>query len=146
MTLLAIPTNGQTWLICGGRDFADAELFDTMMGQIVQMRGVPSRVVHGAAKGADMLANEWAWRLAIDTVGVAASWSLHGKAAGPIRNQRMLDEYRPHLVIAFPGGAGTADMVRRAFVAKERGASLDVAEIKPRLASLDSATPESGKD
>jgi len=43
-----------------------------------------------------------------------ANWRTHGKAAGPIRNQQMLDEGRPHLVVAFPGGTGTADMVRRA--------------------------------
>jgi hypothetical protein len=39
--------------------------------------------------------------------------SLAGPAAGPIRNQRMLD-WGPDLVVAFAGGKGTADMVRRA--------------------------------
>lgn len=34
--------------------------------------------------------------------------------AGPDRNQRMIDEGRPGLVIAFPGGDGTADMIHRA--------------------------------
>jgi len=43
-----------------------------------------------------------------------ADWETHGKAAGPIRNQRMLDEGRPDLVVAFPGGRGTSDMVARA--------------------------------
>jgi hypothetical protein len=43
-----------------------------------------------------------------------ADWNTHGRAAGPIRNQRMLDEVKPELVVAFPGGRGTADMVRRA--------------------------------
>jgi len=42
-----------------------------------------------------------------------ADWKL-GKKAGPLRNQRMIDEGRPDLVVAFPGGKGTADMVRRA--------------------------------
>ena len=37
-----------------------------------------------------------------------------GKRAGPLRNQRMLDEGKPDLVVAFPGGGGTKDMVRRA--------------------------------
>ena len=45
-----------------------------------------------------------------------ADWTKHGKAAGPIRNQKMLDEC-PDLVVAFPGGKGTADMVRRAMKA-----------------------------
>jgi hypothetical protein len=37
-----------------------------------------------------------------------------GKTAGPLRNQRMLDEGKPDLVVAFPGGGGTKDIVRRA--------------------------------
>ena len=37
-----------------------------------------------------------------------------GRSAGPIRNQAMLDEGRPDLVVAFPGHHGTADIVRRA--------------------------------
>lgn len=41
-----------------------------------------------------------------------AYWNLHGKAAGPIRNQLMLDKYDPDLVIAFPGETGTANMVK----------------------------------
>jgi hypothetical protein len=40
-----------------------------------------------------------------------------GRAAGPRRNQRMLEDFRPDLVVAFPGGRGTAYMVRRAGLA-----------------------------
>lgn len=36
------------------------------------------------------------------------------RSAGPKRNQRMLDKGKPDLVLAFPGGDGTADMVRKA--------------------------------
>ena len=43
-------------------------------------------------------------------VAVVADWSI-GRKVGPIRNQRMLDEHRPNLVVAFPGKRGTADMV-----------------------------------
>ena len=41
-------------------------------------------------------------------------WDEIGKKAGPLRNQRMLDEGKPDLVVAFPGSGGTKDMVRRA--------------------------------
>jgi hypothetical protein len=54
-----------------------------------------------------------------------ADWFSHGKAAGPIRNQEMLAMEAPALVVAFPGGRGTADMVRRA-----RKAGVDVLEVK----------------
>ena len=42
------------------------------------------------------------------------------RGAGPERNARMLAEGRPDLVVAFPGGTGTADMVRRAKAAGVR--------------------------
>ena len=116
--------NGQTWLICGGRKFHDETMFNNAMSDLVRLRGMPSRVVHGGAPGADSLAADWGWRHALDVVGVAAQWKAHGRAAGPMRNQRMLDIYKPSFVIAFPGGRGTADMVRRA-----REAKIDVAEI-----------------
>ena len=41
-------------------------------------------------------------------------WAKFGKRAGPMRNARMLAEFNPELVIAFPGGRGTADMIARA--------------------------------
>ncbi len=53
-----------------------------------------------------------------------ADWHEHGRAAGPIRNARMIAEGRPDLVIAFPGGRGTADMVSRA-----RKAGIEVREV-----------------
>ena len=36
------------------------------------------------------------------------------RMGGPLRNQRMLHEGKPDLVVVFPGGGGTKDMVRRA--------------------------------
>lgn len=61
-----------------------------------------------------------------------AQWSLHGRSAGPRRNQRMLDEGRPDLVLAFPGARGTADLVRRAQAAGVLVAHLD-SEVFPPL-------------
>jgi hypothetical protein len=70
-------------------------------------------LIHGAAPGADRLAAE-IWQPQGGTIeAYPADWKAHGKGAGPIRNQRMLDA-KPDIVIAFPGGSGTADMVRRA--------------------------------
>ena len=125
--ITVIPRNGETWLICGGRDFADNIMLRSALADIVSMRGCPDRVVHGGAKGADSLAGCWAKEKAVPVHKVEADWSTHGKAAGPIRNQKMLDDYQPDCVIAFPGGRGTQDMVRRAHAV----AGLDVIEIKP---------------
>jgi hypothetical protein len=50
----------------------------------------------------------------------SADWQKFGKAAGPIRNQQMLDEGKPDLVIAFhedlENSKGTQDMINRAKV------------------------------
>lgn len=54
-----------------------------------------------------------------------ADWEQCGRQAGPLRNARMLAEGRPDAVIAFPGGKGTADMVRKA-----RAAGLPVVEAR----------------
>lgn len=108
-----VPLNGQTWLICGGRDFADQEMFDNAMSDILTLRGCPSRIVEGGARGADKMAFAWATRMAIHVTEVRADWKAHGTAADPIRNQKMLDDHKPQVVIAFPGGRGTADMIRR---------------------------------
>ena len=121
--------NNETWLICGGRSFADQALFDSAMSDLLGMFGHPSKVIHGAATGADAMADVWANRLAVEVVGCPADWDKHGKRAGPIRNEEMLMKHRPKKVVAFPGGHGTADMVRRA---KLRRGEIDVIEIALR--------------
>jgi hypothetical protein len=80
-------------------------------------------VISGCAHGADTLGIEWAEARGIEVARFPADWNVHGRAAGPIRNQQMLDEGRPNLVVAFPGGRGTADMVRKA---REAGIELIV--------------------
>jgi hypothetical protein len=96
-------------LVCGGRDFKDA----AWMNEVLYPRRV-SMIIHGAARGADTLAGQWARRFNVPERYFPADWGLHGKAAGPIRNSAMLREGLPDIVIAFPGGRGTADMVRQA--------------------------------
>lgn len=98
--------------MCGGRDFSDAARLAYAL-EILHMHRTIAELIHGAAPGADMLADEWGrWR-GIKVTPVEAEWDRLKKAAGPIRNQRMLD-MKPDGVVAFPGGSGTADMVRRA--------------------------------
>ena len=99
-------------IVCGGRDYADA---GKVRAVIKDVAGLADRVtiVHGAARGADTLAGDIAafWGLTVEAH--PAEWDKHGKGAGPIRNQKMLDA-GADLVVAFPGGAGTSDMVGRA--------------------------------
>jgi hypothetical protein len=101
-------------LICGSRNWADSEyILDTLLHYH------PDVVIEGGAKGADLLAADVARKLGIEVVEFVAEWSKHGKAAGPIRNQRMLDEGHPDFVLAFHDdyehSKGTKDMITRSY-------------------------------
>jgi len=81
-------------------------------------------IINGKAKGVDSASSDWAIVNYAQLKEYPADWETHGKAAGFIRNQQMLDEGKPDLVIAFPGGSGTADMIRRA-----KKAGIEVREV-----------------
>jgi len=96
-------------LVCGGRTFDDAAMLDVALASVR-----PTHIITGGATGADRLAELWAAEHAVPSTVYPAEWDLHRRAAGPIRNRWMLYDGLPDLVLAFPGGRGTADMVRRA--------------------------------
>ena len=125
MVFDVIPTSDEKWIICGGRNFLAKDIFTSAMSDLIRLRGVPAKIIQGGANGADSMAREWAQKKAVDCCTVFADWEKHGKAAGPIRNQEMLDRHKPTLIVAFPGGRGTDDMIRRG-----RKSGIDVAEIK----------------
>jgi len=105
-------------LVCGGRQYRDKARVWAVLDEICNPGGDPLppavTIIHGGAWGADHWADSWAVHNWTNIEEYPADWGKHGRAAGPIRNQRMLEEGKPDLVVAFPGGRGTADMVRRA--------------------------------
>jgi hypothetical protein len=119
-----------TILICGGSDSDPAKVLQWLRLHFVPLHsyylpGTPARIVSGGAQGADYAAEVFAQERGIDLAVYKADWLAHGRAAGSIKNQRMLDEEKPDLVIAFPGGRGTADVKRRA-----REAGVPVYEVR----------------
>ena len=95
-------------LVCGGREYRNFEKICEVLD------GLPiDFLIHGAARGADELAALWARRRKIKAKGVPADWRRYGQAAGMMRNALMLEKYKPDLIVAFPGGAGTEDMCTR---------------------------------
>lgn len=98
-------------LVCGGRDFGDLRLLRETLDLVHVLFDV-SCVIAGRARGADTLAERWADLRGISVDAYPADWST-GRGAGHARNQRMLSEGKPDLVVAFAGGRGTADMIRR---------------------------------
>ena len=117
-------------LICGGRAYANREAVEIALSpyRYRPMGGsVPGEhvIIHGGAEGADTLADEWARKWVLRREIYRPDWKKHGKAAGPLRNSRMIAEGRPDICIAFPGGRGTEDMKRKA-----RAAGIEVIEVR----------------
>jgi len=96
------------------RRYARATLSTRSEGQVTGDYCGIGVVNEGNAPGADRIAGYWARRNKIDNLKFPADWDRHGNSAGPIRNGRMLAEGKPDLVLAFPGGEGTKNMVRQA--------------------------------
>lgn len=98
-------------VVCGDRDWQDEEAIRQRLGEL------PSGtvIIHGVARGADQLAGRVAQQLGFEVLEFPADWRVFGKAAGPIRNRKMLEEGKPDLVIAFhpdlPVSKGTRNMV-----------------------------------
>ena len=100
-------------LVCGGRCYDDAIRLGAVLDDYHRCCPI-TLLIHGDAKGADRLAGAWASKNQINMEVYPAKWNKHGLSAGPKRNQEMLDKGKPELVIAFPGGSGTANMVKLA--------------------------------
>lgn len=107
---------GRRVLICGGRSYTDrARVFRAL--DLAHAFTPIGAVIHGAAKGVDSFADEWAIYHGVTPERFPANWAQEGLGAGPRRNQRMLEHGRPDVVFVFHGGKGTADMLRRAMKA-----------------------------
>ena len=129
----------------GGRDLAwphqrvAAELLARSSGRLVHL------LLHGGARGADAAIGRAARQLGWSARVVPAQWELHGRAAGPIRNRELLEQaiakalahsspgsIASVLVVAFPGGAGTASLVQQAQrMASGSPVPISVAQVSP---------------
>lgn len=75
-------------------------------------------IVHGGAKGADTMAQDFALSHGTTFDIFKADWNEHGRAAGPLRNQAMVDSGADYfLAFQYNGSSGTADCIRRAYAA-----------------------------
>lgn len=121
-------------LVCGGRDYDGMrEVFDVL--DAVHAKTEINLVIHGACReeiaggvsqlrGADRWAEMWAISREVPYFGWPAPFSRLPRAGGPWRNQKMLDRWNPDLIIAFPGGKGTASMISKA---KKAGVPIQLA-------------------
>lgn len=113
--------DGPRVLVCGGKNYA---LRERVWEELAKLK--PSFVIEGGAGGADAWAKLWAeanlppdrhLQFKVDPQDL----KRYGGYAPHIRNQRMLEEGRPNVVLAFIGGRGTSDMLARARIAETAG-------------------------
>jgi ABC-type Fe3+-hydroxamate transport system substrate-binding protein len=123
-------------LVCGGRDFDDTELMINSM-LFLHEKTPFSCIIEGGARGADRGARTFAIYMNIPFETYFADWDKYGKGAGPIRNKQMIVEGKPDMVIAFPGGHGTANMIKQA-----TNAGIKIIEIKENTSVNDSKKPK----
>ncbi len=114
-------------MICGGRDWRDADAVDRTLDSLHAARGPFDRLIHGGARGVDRIAGEWARKNGVLEWNFLPEWHRAGTPDGSARNQHMIATGAPDLVVAFPGGFGTADMVERA-----KAAGIEVIETRAR--------------
>ncbi|MCP9771743.1 DUF2493 domain-containing protein [Synechococcus sp. Tobar12-5m-g] len=132
----------------GGRDLdwphqrVAAELLARSGGRLVHL------LLHGGARGADAAIARAAHQLGWSALVMPAEWRRHGRAAGPIRNRKLLElavaRAEAHtspgvstsvLVVAFPGGSGTASLVSEARrMASRSPVPIAVMEVSPSAA------------
>jgi len=106
-----------TILVTGGRKFKKRSILYLALDELL-LQHKEVEIIHGGATGADTLAGEWAYSRNMPVRIYLADWDSYGRAAGPIRNKEMLEDGKPDLVVAFPGGFGTNNMVEQALNAK----------------------------
>lgn len=100
-------------IITGGRDFNNASLVFDVLERIDA-----DVIIHGDCSGADTLAAKYGKFKGLTVLNYPAKWSVHGKAAGPIRNREMIELHPDAILIAFPGGRGTEDCIKQALAHK----------------------------
>jgi hypothetical protein len=110
-------------LVTGGRSYQDRAKVYSILDRALAA-GRVGLIIHGAAQGADTLAWDWAEERNVDCLPIPAKWrrfdGTTNRGAGPIRNGLMLRLLKPDLILAFPGGNGTADMKKQARAAGVR--------------------------
>lgn len=121
-------------IIAGTRTFKNLTLMKKKLDKLLSKMNEIT-IITGGAPGADKMAQQWAFQyrkreaginIGLPVINYYADWKKHKKAAGPIRNQEMVDNADG--LIAFWDGIspGTKDVIRKA---KKKGLKVTVINI-----------------
>jgi hypothetical protein len=101
-------------LICGDRNWKNFKLIE----DFILILPKDTTIIEGDCRGADKISGYLGRKHGYEVIPVPADWKKYGRAAGPIRNQAMLNLHQPNWVVAFHNdiehSKGTKDMIERA--------------------------------
>jgi hypothetical protein len=104
-------------LICGDRNWNNFKIIEDFILTLPK----DTVIIEGDCRGADKISGYLARKHGLEVIPVPAKWNTYGKKAGPIRNQEMLNKYKPELVVAFHNdikhSKGTKAMITQAIKA-----------------------------
>jgi hypothetical protein len=109
-----------TIMVTGSRGWANKRLLwgtlDNLCMEVERAHPEPVEFVLlcGGAKGADEMAAAWADNRGYSVRVMPAQWKLHGKRAGILRNEQMVNTH-PDIVVAFWDGSSPGTAHAKAF-------------------------------
>lgn len=103
-------------MISGSRYWTNEDIIKRVLLEVQ-----PTEVIVGDANGADKITRKLCKRYGITYTVFKADWARHGRAAGPVRNRKMIDS-KPDILYAFPLGEskGTYNAIKLASEARIR--------------------------
>lgn len=110
--------------ITGDRHYTD---FITIANYIEPRIKPEDEIITGDATGVDTIVASWATYNHRHLTVYKADWNKYGKAAGPIRNQKIAIN-ADHLIVFYGGGPGSKNMIKQMATL---GKSVDIIDINP---------------
>lgn len=111
-------------IVCGSLYYPDKALVWEHLSRLNEQRGPFALLCSEPVTGVAELARSWAKENDVPSHNAFGNPDKFGAAADRIRRTHMIASVQPNLVIAFPGGPETTDLVTKA-----RAAGIEVIEI-----------------
>lgn len=120
-------------VIAGSRTFNHTEPYymrelEKLVQRFEDDYGTITMVVSGGARGPDKLGEMWARSNDVHLAKFPAQWDLHGKAAGPIRNQEM-GEFADAAIIMWDGVSSGAKHMSQVMLKQKKPFIIDTFQV-----------------
>ncbi len=116
-------------LVCGGREFTSRKIMRNVLDSIHERECIVC-IIHGGTNCADWspnyLAGQWAMEKGIPAMQFPAQLERFGEKATQVRDEAMLRNVAPDLVVVFYGDHGTEYLVS---LAKQAGVNVLEVEV-----------------